>query len=456
MSVMGPMMTYLTPLYDVLIRRTADGSLVPAVATKWEYTDADSLHLQLSIRDGVVFDDGSALDAAAVKKNIEDARDTKGPFSNGLAAVQSVDVGQGTVTLNLSERVPNLENTLAGPAGMLVQPSALGTDTLASKPAGSGAYVLDPTSVAGSTYVLSARDGYWDQAAYGPKTLNLLVLSDTDARLNALVSGQVDATVAFVQQAETAKAAGLSIVSNPLNFYAIGLLDRSGTMVPALADKRVRQALNFAVDRDAVVAALTFGYGEPSTQMFDSESPAFSKAANDFYTYDPDKAKALLKEAGFGDGLTIPVFAEARFGPYLEAVDGFLRAVGVTLDITLADSGQIAAWSSGKYPAPLVTFGSNDPLSMIQTWALPDSPNNPFHTELPGIDDMTAKISAAKSPEELNAAYQQVSEAVTEEGWFLTTHILDTLYAFNPAKVDGIEAYSGNSVPYVYGWTVKS
>jgi peptide/nickel transport system substrate-binding protein len=448
------MMTYLTPVYDTLIRRTADGSLVPAVATEWKYLDAAKTEFQMTLRTDVKFDDGSKVDAAAVKANIEDAKDAKGPFSGGLSSVTKVDAKGDTVTIHLSDPTPNLDNVLAGPVGMLVEPSALGTKGLASKPAGSGAYTVDASTVPGQTYVYKARSGYWDPKAFGPETLNLVVLSDTDARLNALVSGQVDATVVFAPQAATAKGAGLDVLEQPLNVVALGLLDRSGTMIPALKDKRVRQALNYAVDRKAIVQATAFGFGEAGDQLFAKGSPAWSKKADSFYSYNPDKARTLLKEAGFASGLTIPVFTEARFASYLEALDGYFRAVGVKLEITQADSGLIPAWSSGKYGATMVQYGDNDPVSLINTWALPTSPNNPFKAVLPGIDDLVHQINTSTSPDARSAALQKISEGLTEEAWFVPTHILDTLYGVNTKKVTGIQSYAGNSVPYVYGWKV--
>ncbi len=453
LSAMGPMMTYLTPVYDTLIRSTADGALVPGIASAYKYTDGSRTTFELTIRDGVVFNDGTAVDAQAVKANIEDAKSAAGPFSLGLSAVQSIDATGSTVTIHLANVVPNLETTLAGPAGMIVDPDALGSKALAAAPDGTGAYTLSKSSTSGTKYVLEARKDYWNPDAFGPRTLNLVVLTDNDARLNALISGQIDATIVFAPQASTAEKSGLTLIHQPLNVYSLALADRGGSKVPALGDLRVRQALNYAVDRAAIAKATTFGFGTPSTQMFPQNSPAFSSKAADLYPYDPDKARELLKEAGYGSGLTIPVFTEARFASYLEAIDGYLRAVGVTLDITTADSGGIQSWSDPKYAATVVAFGTNDPLTGLSTWAFPTSPNNPFKTELPDVGALRSAIYEAKTSDELKAAYQAVTLAMAEQAWFVSTNSVDTIYAYNPKAVKGITSYVGNSVPYVFGWT---
>lgn len=453
-SVQGPMMTYLTPIYDTLIRQLPNRTLVPSVATKWEYLDAKRQTFKLTLRTDVKFDDGTPVDAAAVKANILDGEAAKGAFSANLSNVQSIDTSGNTVTIHLSDATPDLDLTLAGVEGMLVEPSALGTKGLASKPAGSGAYTLDPSSVPGTRYVYKARPGYWNPAAFGPATLNLVVLGDQNARLNALRSGQIDATVVFSAQVKTARSAGITILKQPLNINALGLQDRAGVKIPELASKQVRQALNYAIDRPALAKALAFGYGQATDQMFAKSSPAWSAEANRMYPYDLAKAKELLAAAGYAKGFTIPVFSEVQYGTFLEALDGQLQKVGVKLNITLATSGLIPSWSSGQYGSTMVQFGDGNPISLIKTWVLPTSANNPFKTELPGIADMIHAVNIAPTTRARAKALQAISLAVTQEAWFLPAYVLDNFYGVNTKKVTGIQVQIGNSVPYVYGWKV--
>ncbi len=452
-SLTGPYMQYITPVYDALIRRTPSAELEPSVATEWGYTDEQQRTFQLTLRSDVTFSDGAPLDAAAVAANIERAKAAGGPFASSLAGVASVAAPDArTVVLTLSEAVPDLDYVLSGPMGMLVSPNSLTDDALTRSPAGSGPYVLSPDSVPGRRYVFTARDGYWNPDAVGPQTLALTVLTDSDARLNALRSGQIDMTVVFPQQAQTAESAGLTVLSTPLNFYGLGLLDRAGTAVPALGDVRVRQAMNHAVDRAALANAVTFGNGSAWSQIFPPGSEGASDEAEQRYPYDPARAVQLLTEAGYPDGFTLPVFSESRFSTYLEALDGQLRQVGITLDIELVQSGLTTSWSTTDNAAPMFVYGVDDVFQAVKLFALPDSPYNPFRSSSTAITDAYAAALAAADDGSRSAAYRSISDEVTEQAWFLVTHMQDSLYAVNEEKVAGVEMYVGNSVPFVHGW----
>ncbi|QFR01729.1 hypothetical protein F9278_42315 [Streptomyces phaeolivaceus] len=454
-SLTGPFMQYLTPVYDTLIRRTSDAKLEPAVATSWKYTSTDRRTFELKLRSDVTFSDGTKLDAAAVKKNLEHAKADGGPFASSLASVSSVTAPDAnTVDLKLSGAVPDLDFVLAGPLGMLVSPKSLTGDALNRTPAGSGPYTLSSSSVPGQRYVYKARKDYWNAKAVGADSLELSVMPDNDARLNALRSGQIDMTVVFPQQAQTVKSAGLQLLSKPLNFLGLGLLDRAGTKAPQLGDVRVRQAMNYAVDRDALVKAVTFGYGTSWNQIFPPSSAGASDTAGKQYPYDLAKAKDLLAKAGYAKGFTLPVFSESRFSSYLEALDGQLRKVGIKLDIKLVQSGLTQSWGTTDNPAPMFVYGVDDVYQAVKLFALKDSAYNPFKADSPAIRKNFEAAEAATDDAARDGAYQKISDEITDQAWFLVTHVQDSLYAVNDKKVSGVEMYTGNSVPFVYGWKV--
>ena len=131
----------------------------------------------------------------------------------------------------------------------------------------------------------------------------LASLADPTAGLNAIKAGEANGVrLATNDNLAEVEGAGWTVNANELDFQGILLLDRAGTQNPALADVRVRQAFNYAFDREALKKALQNDLGSVTTQVFPESSDAYDPELDDYYTYDPDKAKELLDEAGYGEG----------------------------------------------------------------------------------------------------------------------------------------------------------
>src|SRR5690606_35509124 len=129
---------------------------------------------------------------------------------------------------------------------------------------------------------------------------------DATASLNAIKAGEANGVkLANNDNLTEVESAGWTVNSNELDFQGLLLLDRAGTMNPALADVRVRQALNYAFDRSGLLTALQLDNGTVTTQVVPAGSDAYDPGLDDYYSYDPEKAKELLSEAGYSDGFTL-------------------------------------------------------------------------------------------------------------------------------------------------------
>ena len=302
---LGQNIQFAQPVYETLIRKLPDGSYVPMLATEWSYLDDERLLLEFKLRDDVDFTDGAHFDANAVKLSFDRFK-TDFPEGNALiAALEEVEVVDDyTVHLHLSSPMPSILLTLStNPTGSIISPDAIDNEDLSINPVGSGPYIFDQDSfVEGSFYAYDANPDYRDKSIQGLERIEYTVIEDLDARYNAIVADQVDIAPGMPEQIEDAEAAGLKIVQHPVDWYGVLFFDRDGTINPALGDPRVRQAMNYAVNRQEIVDTILGGAGQITSQIYPPGSPARDESLNEYYTYDPDKARALLAEAGYPDG----------------------------------------------------------------------------------------------------------------------------------------------------------
>lgn len=446
----GPQYGHLEAVYDTFVRIGPDGELEPGLATEWEFAD-DGLALTMTLRSGVVFHDGEVFDADAAKANIEQASSLDGARTVLLDPVDGVDVvDDETIVIRLTEPAPTLPQDLGSMVGMVVSPNLLGTEGVDGTAAGTGAYVYDrERSVPGDRYEFVAFDEYWDETATGrPDRITLLVMTDPDARLNALRSGQLDGAMIEASQVESAEGAGLAVSSFPDRFWGILLQDRAGEMVPELGITEVRQAMNHAVDRDAIVEALFFGRGSVTNQLWNSADSHYSTEVSDRYPYDPDRARALLEEAGV-DGFSFSAPFLPFMSSYAQAVQEFLRVVGIELEIEIIEPGTLGAEArSGDWAASGMIAGGTESAAVdTGLFIAPNAIYNTFGTQDPVLDDVIEAARVETDRERRSELYQEVSAFVTDDAWFLMTHYADAMVAHDPLISGWNFRFDGSGVP---------
>jgi len=428
-SDVGHYMQYLQPAYDTLIWLDDQGELQPMLATSWEYTDAGNTVLELKLREGVEFSDGTPLTADAVIASLKRFQASTGPRASALASVADFEaVDDTTVRLTLSTPDPALTHNLALVAGMITNPAVADAD-LASVPAGTGPYVLDTDKTRrGDVYTFTRNPNYYDAEAFPFDEIDVRVLSDATARLNAVKTGQVDSAFGIPSQQSEAEASGLTVVSAPGDWQGLFLIDRGGVTTPALGDARVRQAINYAIDGDALLDTIAFGQGEPTTQIFYPGTPAYDDTLDDADPFDPDKARALLAEAGYSDGFTLKMPSIDAFLPEVyPLVKQQLADVGITVEYDpLTPAAGLAPFLSGSYPAFVFSWGASENWLDSTLLLSANGTFNPFHVDDPTIADLMSKIAVA-SDEEQDALYKQLSAYVVEQAWFDPFYVVDNL-----------------------------
>ncbi len=320
-------------LYDTLVLASADGKGVePGLATAY-MTSEDGKTVTFTLRPGIKFADGSAIQPSDVKWSLDRARnkETGGDFAFLLSSIASVEAGGAdTVAIHLSHPDPVLLQALATfNAGIMPEKLVMAApgDTLldksknfAEKPIGSGPFML--TSWKRNNEMLFARNPYyWKDAADGQKLpyldgIRFVIIPDDATRILKLQAGEVDAAefVPYARVAELKADPKLDMELFPAaqtNYFLMNIRPelKDGSKNP-LADQRVRQALNYATDKDALIQVVSYGTGTPQRSFMPMSTP-FSYGPEPLYPYDPAKAKKLLSDAGYASGFPITILTQS-------------------------------------------------------------------------------------------------------------------------------------------------
>ncbi|SMF52144.1 peptide/nickel transport system substrate-binding protein [Tistlia consotensis] len=418
----GGGISYLRPVYETLFTRSPNGSDAPLLATGYEI---DGLSVKLTLRQGVKFSNGEPFDAAAVAANIN--RGVKLGILEGLKPVaEAVATGDHEVTIKLKRPDPSIIDDLTAESGMMIAPKAMQDPALDRNPVGTGPYVYDrEQSREGEVRVYRPNPTYWDAKEQGLARVEIWELPDDTARLNALKTGQVDAGVwlSNPQAAIIDRTPGLKLVRNTGGYnYHLIILDRQGTKVPAFADQRVRQAMNYAIDRAAFSKAVQFGLSVPAYQPYAKGNWAYDPSLEGRYRYDPGKARELLKEAGYPNGFTFTMPSIPIFQSRLEAVAGFLKDVGITMTIKPVEPGTLARRSrTTDFPATNLVWNTmDDPKFLIDRYVSPDGVYNPYKVP-PGGDLMTLGEQGLQSadPEKRAPVYRKMAEELDDQSFLI-------------------------------------
>ncbi|APR37208.1 ABC transporter substrate-binding protein [Paraburkholderia sp. SOS3] len=289
-------------LCNSLVDITPDLKIVPMLATSWT-TSADGKTVTFKLRQGVKFQDGEPFNAAAVKANIE--RDMTLPTSNRKSELASIDhvdaIDANTVAFVLKQPDAALLATLSDRAGMMLSPKTFADAAgVATHPVCSGPYKF-VQRVQNDRVVLEKFDGYWDAAKYPIQRITFLPIPDATVRLANLRSGSLDMLerVAPSDVNAVKSDANLKLVTTPgLGYYYVTFNINNGSRSnPVLRDKRVREAFDLSIDRDAINQVIGAGIFTPANQALPRSSPYFDAALPAPHR-DVAKAKALLKAAG--------------------------------------------------------------------------------------------------------------------------------------------------------------
>ncbi|WP_328474253.1 ABC transporter substrate-binding protein [Actinoplanes sp. NBC_00393] len=453
----GGTIPYYQAVYDTLIKREPDGKLTPMLASEWNY-DTAGTSLTLTIRDGVTFDDGTPVDAKAVKANLDRFR-AAGAAENAQAlSTKAVEVtGPKTVVITLNGPDPALLDSLSDAYGFIANPAKFGQDKpFATVPDGTGPYrlVADAT-MAGTVWKFERKEKYWgEQPPFASVTF--YAFDNENAIVNGLKTNQIRAAVLQSVDQQIAATSGEQFTTSTqeIDLKLLNIFDRKGAKVPALGDARVRQAINYAIDRDVLVGQIQQGRGTATSQIWGTGTEGYASELDTYYSHDPAKAKALLAEAGYPDGfaLTLPRLAALVPDSLAEALKSDLAAVGITLTWDDLDRVSFLTRTFREFQYPGVVMNGGQP---AKDWAtvsaniLPKTIANPFGDTDATIQDLTGKIRTAEPAQAAQYA-QQLNRHIVEQAWYVPLYRMQYLHVTVPTITAVPQA--GLAVPALYNY----
>lgn len=448
---------YVQAVYDSLLHESPDAKIEPWLATSWSY-NADKTVLTMKLRTDVKFTDGEPFNATAAAQNVLRFRDGTSSNKSYLANVKDATaVDPATLQITLTQPDPALLTYLAQNAGAQESPKAFTSADVKTKPVGSGPYVLDTAkTVIGSKYVYTKNPNYWAKDTQHYANLVINVYGNITTEVNAIKGGQVSGVNLFDNSAnDQVKASGYALFPHELDWTGLMILDRAGTMNPALGNVKVRQAIAYAIDRAAMLKAVDKGNGTVTGQIFPTSSPAYDPALDNAYPYDVAKAKSLLAEAGYGSGLTITLPEIVIGGTTVyDLIKQNLGDAGITVkyeQVALNDA--IAALLAPKYPASWFRLQEDPTAWQIANFAITSTATfNPFHSADAKVNGLMKTIQSG-SDADAAAAARELNAYVVGQAWFVPFYRVAGNFAAD--KNTDVVQQSDNAYPYLWNITPK-
>lgn len=422
-------------IHEPLIRCRpgSDGELQPALAEKWSVSD-DGLTYTFNLREGVKFHDGTPFNAEAVKfnyerqlpQNAEPRMQAAKPLFGAVNRIETPD--QSTVKIILNERRGPFPIQLAGFNAFIASPTALkayGKDYTAH-PTGTGPFIFENWD-RDSQYVVKANPDYWGGKPKLDRVI-LTVTKEASVRVDQLLVGEAD-IIPDIAPMDVARIEGnqnTTILSAPaMNFAVLGFL----MFKKPFTDVRVRRAINYAINREALVKFLYKDKGVALQTALPKASWAYDPEIKG-YPYDPDTAKKLLADAGYASGLSFDVLTFTQARPYCplgmtkvaEIIQADLKKVGVEMKLRsmpgVGETEDAAARGEGDaYTTGYFFIGDPGPI-FDQIWtsksSAPNGGNLPRYQN-PEVDKLIAQALPEPDQKRRKQLYWKVQELIVAD-----------------------------------------
>jgi peptide/nickel transport system substrate-binding protein len=418
-------------VYDVLVRVDRTGTkLEPGLAESWEVSP-DGLTYTFKIRDAK-FSDGSPITAADAAFTLTRIRDDEGSlWSDGYKVIESAEAADDrTLVVKLSTLSAPFLSTLAMPGASVISKAgleAMGPDAYAEKPVASGAFVVKDW-LRGDRVILEKNPNFWEADRVSLDGVEWISVPDDNTRMLKVQAGELDAAifVPFSRIAEMQKNPDLTVHLDPSTREDHLLINHEKG---ALATKEVRQALDMAIDKQAIVDAVTFGIGEIA-YSYVPKGALYHYADNLKRPHDPAKAKEMLAAAGASD-LTLNYVVNA--GDEVDEqiavlLQQQLAEAGVTVNLQKVDPSQ--SWDmlvAGDYDIS-VMYWTNDILDPDQktTFVLGHDTNMNYMTRYnnPAVKDLVAAARIEMDPAKREQMYIDIQKMAKDDA-----HWIDLYYS---------------------------
>jgi peptide/nickel transport system substrate-binding protein/glutathione transport system substrate-binding protein len=383
----------------------------------------------LDLRQGVKFHDGSAFDAEVVKFNLDRAKnDARSNLKADMESVEAVEVtGSHQVVIRLTRPNYSIPTILAYRPGLMVSPTSIKNaqgGNVDRAPVGTGPFKFVSWQD-NDRIVLTRNENYWQPGRPYLDGLVLRIINEQTTGLRSVIAGENDFAINIDIQykAIADRAEGLVVKLSPSMFFWGGYLNYGR---PPLDNVKVRQALSWGIDREAMNKAIALGLDSPGNGVLPRQHWACDPETFNMYTYSPEKARALLAEAGHPDGIDLPVlgWSDQSSMQRQEVAMSQLAKAGIRVQLTPGSPQETAIQFFGpakKGASRLSGMGGfADPAQQYDNLFSKDSFYNASGIELPGYRELINSSQAAADLKERKAVLAKLQRFVIENALVLT------------------------------------
>jgi peptide/nickel transport system substrate-binding protein/glutathione transport system substrate-binding protein len=413
-------------------------NLKPGLAKAWKFTDSRTLVLELV--SGVKFHDGTDFNGEAVKFNLERYKsDQRSNVKADLATLDSVEVNSPTqVTLKLNRPNAGMPNILTNRVGCMVSPKSVKdapNGNIDRTPVGTGPFRFVSWQD-NDSFVLVRNENYWKQGLPYLDGINIKIINELNTIVRAVVAGEVDLGVNLQapQKAIADRSSNVKAIAAP-SLVLYGAFLNYGR--PPLDNVKVRQALNYALNRDEINKIVAVGLGQPSSAILPKEHWACDPSTQNMYNYDPEKAKKLLAEAGHPNGLEIETYgwADQLAMQRQEVIISQLAKVGIRIKLTpLAPQQAVQAFMIEKKGAMFISPSSAypDPSQLYEALFGKTALRNASGIELPGFRELLDATMEEQDQAKRKAAFAKLQKFVLDNALQMVQFISPACAVHNP------------------------
>lgn len=443
-------------IYDPLVNYGDGGQYEPGLAESWEISP-DGKEYIFHLRKGVKFSDGSDFNADAMLFNVARWKDKPSTASisvyNNMTGIEKIDDYTVKMTFNKNYYPYLSELTYTRPCRMMSPNSVSPEGDVNGEfqtPIGTGPWMIESCEEGVQT-VLVPNPYYWGEKPKVDK-LVLKVIKDGDARLMALQSGEVDFSAESLQTEDIqmlAKDENLTTMASPgsRGFHLIFNYEKE-----ALQDKKVRQAINYAIDRDSIANNLLEGNGIAAKGMFNAEVvPYVTDANSPGYAFEPEKARQLLKEAGYedtngdgyvdknGENLSLSLLLQnteyPAWKPVCELVQSQLKEVGIEVNLDLKEQNAYydGIWTTRDYDMAIYRTYADawNPHGFLMDMYSASEDTPPVAWDDAKLREMIDQVLMTTEESERQAQYDALFAYIQEESINAPLYYAKNVYGYN-------------------------
>lgn len=435
-SSSGNDISVLNTMYESLFTPNKDGELEPLLAKKYKIGD-DGLTYTFKLKKGIKFTDGTTFNAKAVKANIEHILDSGGSLNSykDLKGIKNVKVtGDYEIKLTLKKANSQFLNQIG--TKPIASPKTLESANYAKESTGTGPFKLKEWNHGASVVVVKNED-YWKDGHPKVNKITFKPIPENGSRVAMLKTGELDVIypVPVTDVEDLQKADGINvdlIESTYVNYTTIN------TSKEKFSSEKVRKAMNYAINKDAYIKVVKNGFAKKVASPLPKTNVNYT--AQEIYTYNLDKAKQLMKEAGYADGFSVTIWGSnsSKDKKGMQFIKQQLKKINIDVTVKQFERGtlsekinkpkspedsKIDMWYVGWSSTPRDTNNALSPL--FSTSAFPPNGANTAYYSNSNVDKLINGALHAKTKEEGQKKYDKAQKIIWDDApWlFLATDV---------------------------------